>query len=114
MIDIIQKFIIIYIVIFCFYMIWFYIKSKSKKRKNTLTIEMVYLMNLYKINILTIGKEKLYKAIALINSFIITTDLILYFNIDNLILRFILMFVATLVLIFIMYGLLAKKYRKLL
>ena len=74
-----SKFLIVYIIVFSLYMIYFYFKNKSKKRKNNLTMEMNYLIRIYGIDINLIGLSKTEKHIALINSFIITLDLFIYF-----------------------------------
>ena len=50
-----SKFLIVYIIVFSLYMIYFYFKNKSKKRKNNLTMEMNYLIRIYGIDINLIG-----------------------------------------------------------
>ncbi len=108
-----KKFILIYIVIFSFYMIYFFIRSKIKKINKILPIEMVYLSRIYGIVINSYNKKIIEKDIALNNSFIITIDMMLLFSFDNILLKFILAFIITVVLIFILYNFLGKKYRKI-
>lgn len=114
MLNLIEKFLILYIIIFCFYKIIFFIKNKSKKLKKTYTTEMLYLSRIYGINIDVLGKKYVENHIVLINTFIITIDLLLYICIESIILKLILMFVATLILIFICYSILGKHYIKIL
>lgn len=114
MVDIIQKFLVIYIMVFCIHMIFFFFRNKSKKYGNIPTVEMVYLMKIYEIDANAIGINYVQKHIAMINSFITTVDLLVYFYMDNMILKLAIMFVITIVLVFIFYGILGKYYRKLL
>lgn len=110
--DILQKFIVLYIVIFCLYMIFFYFKNKSKKAKNKYTKEMIFLTRIYGIDINLLGKKEVEKHIALINSFIVTTDVLVYFYMKIFLLKILIMFASTLLLVFISYTTLAKYYIK--
>lgn len=114
MLDMLQRFLIIYVVVFCLYMIYFYFKNKSKKHKNTATIEMNYLMRIYGIEIGLIGINNVHKHVALINSFVVSLDFLIYIYMESMILKLVIMFLLTVLLIFLFYSFLAKYYKKLL
>lgn len=114
MLELIEKFLILYVVIFCFYKILFIIKDNVKKTKNIYTTEMIYLSKIYGIDINILGKKYVENHIILINTFIIVIDLLLYICMESVILKLILMFIATLVLIFICYSILGRYYIKIL
>lgn len=114
MVEFITKFIVVYIVIFSFYMIYFFFKGRSKKHKDDVIVEMLYLYKVYGIDCKLLGLEQVKRHIALLNSFIITLDILLYFYIEIIYLRYIVMFLTTLILIYIFYKLLANFYRKFL
>lgn len=114
MLLMIERFIITFIIVFCLFMIYFFFKNKSKKYSKLPTTAMIYLINNYGIDIYSLGISYVEKHISLINSFIVSIDLLLYFYMDSLILKIIIMFAVTLILIFISYSLLARYYRKIL
>lgn len=114
MLLILERFLITYIIVYCIFMIYFFFKNKSKKYKKLPTTAMLYLINNYAIDVHSLGIAYVEKHISLINSFIVSIDLLLYFYIDSLLLKIIIMFLITLILIFIFYSLLAKYYRKVL
>jgi polyferredoxin len=95
-------------------MIYFYIRNKSKKYGNTPTMEMAYLIKIYDVNIQLIGINYVEKHIALVNSFIMAIDLLVYFYMESLLLKLLIMFFVTLILVFIFYSFLGRFYRKLL
>ena len=110
--ELITKFLVIFITIFSLYMIYLYFRNKNKKWGNIPPIEISFLMRIYGNNILKLGIDKVQKDVALINSFIITTDLFIYFNIESIILKMTIMFINTFILILIIYLMLGKIYLK--
>lgn len=114
MVQFIQKFLITYIIIFCIQMIYFFFRNKSKKYGKLPTTAMVYLIKLYNIDVLELGLSYVEKHIALINSFIVTCDLLIYFYIESIILKYVIMFATTVMLVFIFYSILGNKYKKML
>lgn len=114
MVIMLKRFLVLYIIIFCLYMIYFYFRNKSKKYKNNPTIEMSYLMRIYGIEIGLIGINNIHKHISLINSSIISIDFLIYIYMESMILKLLIMFGVTVILIFIFYSILAKYYRKVL
>ncbi len=112
MIDIIQEFLVVTIIVFSINMIYFYFKDKSKKYKNVLSPEMYYMVKLYGININLIGKKKVEKDISIINSIIITIDLLMYYHIKDLLFAIICIMVTTFALIGILYAILGRIYIK--
>ena len=114
MVEFITKFIVIYIVIFSFYMIYFFFKGRSKKHKDDTIIEILYLYKAYGIDCKLLGIEPVKRHVALLNSIIITLDILLYFYIKIIYLKYLAMFLTTLILIYIFYRLLANYYRKFL
>ena len=114
MVQFIQKFLITYIIIFCIQMIYFFFRNKSKKYGKLPTTAMVYLIKLYNIDVLELGLSYVEKHIALINSFIVTSDLLIYFYVESIILKYVIMFATTVMLVFIFYSILGNKYKKML
>lgn len=110
--DVLQKFIVLYVVIFSLYMIYFYFKNKGKKSSKTYTKEMVFLIKVHDINVDLIGKKKVEKHIALINSLIITVDILIYFYMKMFYLKIFVMFITTILLVSISYILLSRYYIK--
>lgn len=114
MVKLLQQFIIIAIILFSVNMIYFYFRNKSKKYKNIPTIEMNYLIRIYGIDILKLGIKTVEKHISIINSVIVSADLLIYYNIENTILKLFIVFITTLVLVFVFYNALGIRYRKML
>lgn len=113
MVKLLQQFIMIAIILFSVNMIYFYFRNKSKKYKNVPTIEMNYLIRIYGIDILKLGIKTVEKHISIINSVIVSTDLLIYYNIENTILKLFIVFIATLILVFVFYNALGIRYRKM-
>ena len=113
-VDLVQKFLIIYIVLFCVHMIYFYFRNKNKKYKNVPTFEMMFLIRIYQVDVKRLGINEVEKHIAFINSFIMTIDFIIYFSMSSMLLKMIIMFLFTLISVYISYTTLGKHYRKLL
>ena len=103
MLIILEKLLISFVIVYSIYMIYFYFRNKSKKKKNSL-IEVQYLKRIYNI--------KIEKHIAIINSIIITIDLFIYFNFNSVTLSLVVIFFVTFVLIAIFYTILGNIYRK--
>ena len=114
LLDIIQKFVIIYIIVFCFEMIYFYFRNKSKKHSKIPTAGMALLIRTFGIDVVSLGVTYVQRDMSLINAFIASIDVVIYLYLKSILLKVLLMFVVTLVLIFIFYTLLAKRYKKIL
>lgn len=110
--NLVEQFLIIAIIIYCIHMIYYYFRDKSKKYKNLPTIEMNFLMRVYGIDIPRIGVKLVKQHISLINSVIVSIDLLVYYNIGNTIIKLLVVFVITFLLVFIFYGILGIIYRK--
>ena len=111
MLIILEKLLISFVIVYSIYMIYFYFRNKSKKKKNSL-IEVQYLKRIYNINLELISRDKTEKHIAIINSIIITIDLFIYFNFNSVTLSLVVIFFVTFVLIAIFYTILGNIYRK--
>lgn len=112
MVILLQQFLILAIIVFCFYMIYFYFRNKSKKYKDIPTIEMSYLMRIHGIDISLLGLKSVQSHIAIINSVIVSIDLLIYYNIQNTTIRLLVIFGATFTLILILYNILGVIYKK--
>ena len=110
--EVLQQFLIIAIIVYCIHMIYFYFREKSKKMRNVPTIEMNFLMRIYGIDISKIGINIVKKHISLINSIIVSVDLLIYYNIDNAIIKLFIVFIATFLLILIFYSILGIIYKR--
>ncbi len=110
MINVIQEFLVVTIIVFSINMIYFYFKNKSKKYRNIMSPEMYFLTKLYNIDINSIGKSIVERDISIVNSIIITIDLLIYYHIKNLLLAIIIIGVGTFLLIGILYTILGKIY----
>jgi len=95
-------------------MIYFFFRNKSKKYSKMPTLEMSYLINIYKIDITIIGIKSVEKHIALINSFIASVDMLIFYYMDSIILKLLIMFGVTILLVFVFYTFLSKFYKKLI
>ena len=111
MLIILEKLLISFVIVYSIYMIYFYFRNTSKKKKNSL-IEVQYLKRIYNINLELISRDKIEKHIAIINSIIITIDLFIYFNFNSVTLSLVVIFFVTFVLIAIFYTILGNIYRK--
>lgn len=110
--EVLQQFFIIGIIVYCIHMIYYYFRGKSKKYKNVPTIEMSFLMRIYGIDISKIGINLVKKHISLINSIIVSIDLLIYYNIENAIIKLFTVFITTFLLVLICYSILGSIYRK--
>lgn len=113
MVIYLRQFLVFYIILFCVHMIYFYFRNKNKKYKNIPTIEMNFLMRIGKVDINKLGLKYVQKHISIINSIIISIDLIIYYNMENQIFKLFIVFITTFILISILYSALGKKYRKM-
>ena len=95
MVDLLQQFLITMIIIFSMLMIYFYFRNKSKKYRSIPTVEMNFLMIIYGIDISKIGIKLVQKHIAIIDSIIISIDLIIYYNMNNIFLKLLIVFITT-------------------
>lgn len=111
MLIILEKLLVSFVIVYSIYMIYFYFRNRSKKKKNSL-IEVQYLKKMYNINLEEISRDKIEKHIAIINSIIITIDLFIYFNFNSVTLSLVVIFFVTFVLIAIFYTILGNIYRK--
>lgn len=112
MLEFITKFIIIFILMFAIHMIYFYFRNKSKKYGELPTIEMMYIKNVYGVRLIREDKKYLERHISLINAFIVTVDMLIYFYMESMILKLVIMFFATVLLVYIMYRILARYYKE--
>lgn len=110
--EVLQQFLIIAIIVYCIHMIYFYFREKSKKMRNVPTIEMNFLMRIYGIDISKIGINIVKKHISLINSIIVSVDLLIYYNIESAIIKLFIVFIATFLLILIFYSILGIIYKR--
>lgn len=110
--NLLQQFLLIAIIIYSLHMIYYYFKGKSKKLRNVPTIEMNFLMRIYGINISKIGINTVKKHISLINSIIISTDLLIYYNVENTYIKLFVVFFITFLLVLIFYSILGSIYKK--
>lgn len=110
--ELLQQFLIIAIIIYCMHMIYYYYRGKSKKLRNVPTIEMNFLMKIYGIDIYRIGINIVKKHISLVNSIIISIDLLIYYNVGNAIVKLFIVFITTFLLILIFYSILGMIYKR--
>ena len=75
---------------------------------------MVLLIRMFDINLSMIGIKTVQRHIALINSLIMTLDLLLLYHIKSIILSIILIGVSTFILIGVLYYILGSYYKKLI
>lgn len=107
---ILEQFLLIFILIYCVFMIILYFKNKSKKYKKTLLSGTTFLIKMYDIPINDIYSIE--KKIILVDAFITAIDLTIYINISSYVIKFIIMFIVTFILILILYGLLGRYYNR--
>ena len=112
MVNIIEQFLIVFIIVFCINKIFIYFKNKSRKLKKLISSEILMMIKLYGIDIKKIGIKRIENDTAIINSIIISIDLIIYYNVKDLISSIIIIFVLTFILIAIFYRILARIYIK--
>lgn len=98
---------IIFVIIYSFYMIYFIIRRKSKKK----ILEVYYLENKYKLDLSDYNMNKVKRHIAFINSFIFTITLFLMSLVDSMALRMLIAFATVMFLILVIYKLLAIVYK---
>ena len=114
MVEIIQEFLIVAIIIFSINMIYFLLKNKSKKYRNIPTVEINYISKLYGIDISIIGLKKMQKDISIANSIIMTIDLLLLYHIKKLAVAILLIVIVTFALIPLCYQIIGKIYQKMI
>lgn len=112
MLELIQEFLVVTIIVFSINMIYFYFKNKSKKYRNVMSPEMYFLVKLYNVNIELIGKKNVERDISIVNSIIITIDLLVYYHIKSLLISILIIMISTFLLIGILYTILGKIYVK--
>ena len=110
--SLVQQFLVIAIIIYCIHMIYYYFRGKSKKYKNVPTIEMSFLMRIYGVDISKIGINTVKKHISLINSIIVSIDLLIYYNVENQIIKLFIVFITTFSLVLLFYSILGMNYKK--
>jgi hypothetical protein len=89
---------------------WFS-RRKSKKDLYKMT-EIYFLEHTFKIDVKKIGLDKMFNIVALSNAIIFTIVLMSTTAIDNLLLRFIVMFIMLLPIIYLVYYIIAKYLKK--
>lgn len=105
------SYIIIFILLFTVY--YFLILNSPKKLdKYKKSTEILYLTKKYKIKLNDFNFKKMATSVVLINSFIITTIVMIVSYVDNLIYKTILSTLIIIPIILIVYHLLGKYYQK--
>ncbi len=100
-------FAILYVIIFSFYMLFFIIRRKAKRK----ILEVMYLESKYKLDMSKFNIKKVKKHIALINSLIFTITIFIMSLFSNIALKVLVAFATVMTLILIFYKLLAILYK---
>ena len=108
--NFIREFLFLFIILYIFnYVILYLYNKKFNKNKNVSLI--FYLKKIYGINLNKNGYSKLIWLFAFLNSFIIdTTYIIIFYLLNNLILRFIFGIILIILLTIVCYGIFARLY----
>ena len=112
MLEFITKFIVIFVLMFSIHMIYFYFRNKSKKYGELPTIEMLYIRNVYGVRMIREDKKYLERDISLIYAFIVTVDMLIFLYMGSMILKLLIMFFVTILLVYILYRILARYYKE--
>lgn len=104
---------IAYVVFFySFYKIVFWFKGRKKKNELFSIMEIYFLEHKFKVDVKSVGLDKLLNIVALSDAVIFTIVLMLTALIDNFIIRLFVMFVLLMPLIYIMYYGISKFLKK--
>jgi hypothetical protein len=102
-----------YIIFFySIYKISFWFSRRKNKKDLYKMTEIYFLEHTFKIDVKKIGLDKMLNIVALSNAIIFTIVLMSTTAIDNLILRFIVMFIMLLPIIYLIYYIIAKYLKK--
>jgi hypothetical protein len=110
--EVLFLFILYYIIFFGVYKLYFLIKLRKGKQNLFKMTEILYLINIYKLDIKKIGIRKVLNIISLINPLILASILLSTDFIDNLLIRIIVMFVLLFILIIVIYHVIGKHFQK--
>ncbi len=100
----------IFIIIFLFYRLYFYIRTKKNINKKIL--EEHYLDCRHNIKLKSSDKSNFYTQISVINSLILTISYAMFDISDKLILQILITIITVFVLIFCFYEILGNYYKK--
>jgi hypothetical protein len=102
-----------YIIFFySIYKISFWFSRRKNKKDLYKMTEIYFLEHTFKIDVKKIGLDKMLNIVALSNAIIFTIVLMSTTAIDNLLLRFIVMFIMLLPIIYLIYYIIAKYLKK--
>lgn len=103
-------YLIMYLIIFCLYILYFVIKNKYKPDHKS--IEVLYLESKYKIKVNKNNKRSIYVLISLINSLILVLSYAMFYISDNIFIQILSAFLTVIILVFSLYSLLGFFYKK--
>jgi len=106
------EYLIVFVVLFILHY-FFFVKKNKKYNKDKIPLELLYLVRLYGLDVKKINYKKFVWIYSLINTFIISTVyIIIFYLLNNLILRIVIGCVLLILFIIICYGLLGRFYLK--
>ncbi len=114
MFNLIKEFLLVFIAIFSVNMIYFYFRNKNKKYRKIPTVEMELLVRAFDVDISMIDMSIIKKHISIINSVIISVDLLILYHIKSIIIAMLIIIVLTFALIALLYGILGSYYKNLI
>lgn len=101
----------VFILVYLVYLL-FIVGKKGKLDKYTESVEVKYLISVYKLDIKKLNLKKLAKLLGLSNAFIITLTLFLIGFIENFIIKISVGFVILVILELVIYHMLGKTIKK--
>lgn len=102
---------IVFLVVYVVYLI-FVVGKKGKLEKYTQSVEVKYLLSMYKLDIKKLDIKKLAKLLAFSNAFIITLTLYLIGYIENFLIKLSIGFIILLALELTIYHIIGKTLKK--
>ena len=112
MVKVLIEFIVSFVIVYLFY--YFFIIQKCKKNKKIAPAEVNLILSLYKIDIKKIDLFKMIKEVSLVTTFILSliiTTISEFF--DNKIIVLIFGTIMSLLIAFICYRMIGKRYEKI-
>ena len=107
----ILEFIIIFLLMyFCYY--FFSYRKRVKYNRKKVPVNIKYLENKYKLDIVKIGYKKVFKTLMICDSLIVAILFVLTKSIDNIYLRLLIAFILVFPLFAGVYHLIAMYYKK--
>lgn len=107
----ILEFIIIFLLVYFGYYIFLYKKIDKYNRKKA-PVNIKYLVNRYKLDVVGLGYKRIFKTLMISDSFIVATLFIITKTIDNIYLRLLIAFILVFPLFAGVYHLIAMYYKK--